>query len=424
MFNLKPQSSAKPYKKYWKQLASLSFLFLLIEFFDELTYAIDGAALPSIRHDLALTYAQVGLLLGLPHLLGAFIEPVLMLLGDTSLRKRLVIGGGLVVILALLLIATAQSFSVLLAAVVLSFPASGAFVTLSQATLIDLNPRREPHMMARWTLFGSIGNLVGPLILAAGFSLLLGWRWVFFALAGIALCLTILVWLQPFPVHIPSSELHKAHPKPGVKNTLQNILGNLFAALTNLNLLRWTGLLLISDLLLDIFTSYLPLYFTDVVGISPAQASLLLSLGMAASLASDVVLIPLLEKIPGRTIVRLSALAVAILYPVWLLIPGLWAKIILVLVIKFITLGWYSVLQGEAYASAPGRSGTVMAINSLAGIPGAFFPWIIGWSAGKIGLKSAMWILLLGPVCLALFVPKAEAISKPNQQSESLSENS
>jgi FSR family fosmidomycin resistance protein-like MFS transporter len=424
MFNLKPQSSVKPYKKYWKQIASLSFLFLSIEFFDELNYAIEGAALPSIRHDLALTYAQVGLLLGLPHLLGAFIEPALMLLGDTPLRKRLVIGGGLVVMLALLLIATAQSFSVLLAAVVLSFPASGAFVTLSQATLIDLNPRREPHIMARWTLFGTIGNLVGPLILAAGFSLLLGWRWVFIVLAGIALCLTTLVWLQPFPVHLPSIELSQTHPNPGVKNTLQNILGNLFAALTNLNLLRWTGLLLISDLLLDIFTSYLPLYFTDVVGITPAQASLLLSLGMAASLASDVVLITLLEKIPGRSIVRLSALAVTILYPVWLLVPGLWAKIILVLVIKFITLGWYSVLQGEAYASAPGRSGTVMAINSLAGIPGAIFPWIIGWSAEQIGLKSAMWILLLGPVCLALFVPKAKVISKPDQQSESQSENS
>ena len=141
---------------------SLSFLFLLIEFFDELNYGIAGAALPSIRHDLGLTYAQVGLLLGLPHFLGSFIEPVLMLLGDTPLRKRLVAGGGLAVMLSLLLIATSQSFPILLVGVILGFPASGAFVTLSQATLIDLNPGREPHMMARWTLFGSIGNLIGP----------------------------------------------------------------------------------------------------------------------------------------------------------------------------------------------------------------------------------------------------------------------
>jgi FSR family fosmidomycin resistance protein-like MFS transporter len=133
----------------------------LIEFFDELNYGIAGAALPSIRNDLGLSYAQVGLLLGLPHLLGSFIEPILMLLGDTPMRKRLVAGGGLAVMIYLLLIATSQSFPALLVAIVLSFPASGAFVTLSQATLMDLNPGREPHMMARWTSL-ALGNLIGP----------------------------------------------------------------------------------------------------------------------------------------------------------------------------------------------------------------------------------------------------------------------
>ncbi len=141
MFNLNSQNSTKSHKIFWKQIASLSFLFLFIEFFDELNYGIEGAALPSIRHDLGLTYAQVGLLLGLPHFLGSFIEPVLMLLGDTPLRKRLVAGGGLAVMLSLLLIATSQSFPILLVGVILGFPASGAFVTLSQATLIDLKSR-------------------------------------------------------------------------------------------------------------------------------------------------------------------------------------------------------------------------------------------------------------------------------------------
>ena len=74
---------------------SLATIFLLIEFFDELHYGIEGAALPAIRLDLGLTFAQIGLLLGLPHLIGTLVEPVLMLLGDTHLRKQLVIGGGL-----------------------------------------------------------------------------------------------------------------------------------------------------------------------------------------------------------------------------------------------------------------------------------------------------------------------------------------
>lgn len=406
MFKSKPKNVTKPHVLFWRQIASLSFLLLLIEFFDELNYAISGAALPAIRRDLGLTYAQVGLILGLPTLLSSFIEPALMLLGDTPLRKRLVFGGGVAVMLSLLLIAVTPSFPVLLTAFILGCPASGAFVTLSQATLMDLNPGREPHMMARWTLFGSLGDLIGPLILAAGLSLAWGWRWAFLALAGLALLLSLQIWRGSFPDRVTNDEVAKENPQAGLIATVKSLLVNLKSALTNRNLLRWVGFLLISDLLVDVYTSYLPIYFTDVAGARPATASLVLSLGMLASLAADILLIPLLERFPGRTVVRLSAAAVSIIYPVWLLAPWLWAKISLVLVIKFITLGWYSVLQGEAYASAPERSGAVMAVNSLVGVVGAFFPWLIGWSAGYVGLAAAMWILLLGPFCLTLFVPR------------------
>jgi hypothetical protein len=64
-------------------VSSITFLFLLIEFFDELNYSIGNAALPALRTDLGLTYVQVGLLLGVPWIINTIIEPVLMLLGDT-----------------------------------------------------------------------------------------------------------------------------------------------------------------------------------------------------------------------------------------------------------------------------------------------------------------------------------------------------
>ncbi len=157
----------------------LATLFLFIEFFDELHYGIQTAALPALRADLGLSYAQVGLLLGLPGVINALIEPVIMLLGDTRCRKWLVVGGGLAICLALLMLAGAQSFTVALLAFVIAFPASGAFVTLSQATLMDLNPGRQAQMMARWTAAGSLGNLIGPLLLAGGFALGWGWRWAY-----------------------------------------------------------------------------------------------------------------------------------------------------------------------------------------------------------------------------------------------------
>ncbi len=380
-------------------ITSLTFLFLLIEFFDELSYSVGNAALPALRTDLGLTYVQVGLLLGLPSMINTFVEPILMLLGDTSYRKHIMIGGGLAITLSLLIIALTQSFSWMLVGFIIAFPASGAFVSLSQATLMDLHPGREPHMMARWTLSGSLANLIGPLLLAAGLALGYGWRWAYIGLAFLCLTLVALAWLRHIPMPHLDRKVHLSeHP-------LKDLFSGLWASVRNPKLMRWMVLLQFSDLLLDVLTGYLALYFTDVVGFTAAQASVMFSILMGAGLLSNIVLIPLLERFPGRSLVRLSAAATAVLYTLWLLAPWVWAKVALIILIRLVTIGWYEVLQGEAFASSPGRSGTVMAINSVIGLLSGAIAFLIGWVAARAGLQAALWILLAGPLCLVLFVP-------------------
>jgi len=381
-------------------LTSLTFLFMLIEFFDELNYGVGNAALPAIRTDLGISYIQVGLLLGLPGILNTFIEPVLMLLGDTRFRKHIMLGGGLAIILSLVAIAGTRSFPWVLLGMVIGFPASGAFVSLSQATLMDQNPGREPQMMARWTVAGSVANLIGPLVLAGGFALGFGWRWAYFGMALMCLVLVGMTWLRRIPSNAGQELSHQS------ERSTHHLLGGLWEALRNPRLMRWMILLQFSDLLLDVLTGYLPLYFTDVAGFSIAQASLMVSVMMLAGLISNVVLIPILERFPGRKLVRISAGVTGILYAAWLLAPWLWAKIGLIIVIKLVTLGWYEVLQGEAFATVPGRSGTVMAINSVVGVLGGGISFFIGWVAAQAGLPAAMWILLVGPISLMLFVPR------------------
>lgn len=394
-------------------MAAFAYLFLLIEFFDELYYTVEGSALPALRLDLALDYAQVGLLLGIPPVIGTLIEPIIMLLGDTRLRKRLIVGGGVTISLAIFLVASAHSFALVLAGFVVLFPASGAFVSLSQATLMDHHPGREPQMMARWTLAGSLGNLMGPLLLAGVLWLGLSWRWSFVIVGCLGLILALVASCQPaeyFPAI--ASPFKGANPLEMEMATWaatgRDLLVGLRRAVTNLHLLRWLALLQFSDLLLDVFTSYLPLYFTDVLGTPLAQTSLLMSLFLLAGLISDIILVPLLERFPGRSVVRLSAGAVAVLYFSWLLAPWFWLKVILVFVIKLTTLGWYSVLQGEAYAALPGRSGTVMALNSLGGLLGGILIGLVGFAAERLGLSLAMWLLLAGPLVLICFVPLRE----------------
>jgi FSR family fosmidomycin resistance protein-like MFS transporter len=376
---------------------SMPTLFLLIEFFDELTYGAQGVALPALRADLGLSYAQVGLMLGLPSLLSAVLEPGLMLLGDTGWRRSLMLGGGVVVAVSLFAFGSAHSFAILLMALALNYPASGAFVTLSQASLVELRPGREAHSMARWSAAGSLGSLLGPLVLAAGFALGLGWRWAFLSFSALGLGLVGLTLIHPFtrPLDRPATDAH-----------LAPLLRNLRACLRNRGLLRWIFLLQLSDLMLDILPAYLALYFAEVVGFTPAQTGVILGGVMLATLVADLAVVPLMERFPGRTIVRASAGAVVVLYPVWLLLPSASAKVVLVIVIRLLTLGWYQVLQGEAYASEPGRSGTVMALGSVSSVLNSGLAWAVGWAAGLVGLPLAMWLLLFGPLSLLLLIPR------------------
>jgi FSR family fosmidomycin resistance protein-like MFS transporter len=380
----------------------LTLLFLLIEFFDELAYGAEGAVLPALRDSLGLTYAQIGLLMGLPAVVGTAVEFFIMLLGDTRLRKWLVVGGGFTIVLASLLMAGAQAFSVALLAFMIYFPASGAFVTLSQATLMDLNPGRQSQMMARWTLFGSTGNLIGPLIAAGLFAAGLSWRWNYIYLAALALMLTLLLLPRRFPAHRHTED------ESLTVHELRALLPELWRALKNPKLMRWYILLDLSDLLLDVYISYAALYFADEVGFSAAQVGLMMGALMAAGMAANVVLILLLERVPGRKLVRLTAVLAGLAYAAWLLAPWIWAKVALAIVVRLFTLGWYEVLSGEAYASLPGRSGTVAAIGSLMGMLGGALIWLVGWIAGQASLQVAMWLLLAGPLALMLFVPKPE----------------
>ena len=90
-----------------------------------------------------------------------------VLAGQGRRRRLVILGGGIVFLLTLLAVASARSFAVLLAAFVAFYPASGAFVSLTQAEIMDAWPDRQAQVMARWDLAGAAGAVAGPLLLTA-----------------------------------------------------------------------------------------------------------------------------------------------------------------------------------------------------------------------------------------------------------------
>src|SRR5215212_9514370 len=206
MSNLKLKRPALRTGKARRGVLSFTLILLLIEFLDELVFGAREAAWPLIRNDLGLSYAQIGMLLSLPQLIGYFAELLLGILADVWNRRALVLGGGVAFALALAATGSSSSFMLLLVSFILFNPASGAFVGLSQATLMDSDTARHEHNMARWTLFGSLGLVAGPLALGVALSLGASWRAVFFTSALLTLLLLKLVSRFPFTIAAPRDE--------------------------------------------------------------------------------------------------------------------------------------------------------------------------------------------------------------------------
>ncbi len=368
-----------------------------VELLDELIYGLVGAVLPSVKTDLALSYTQVGLLLTLPGLIALAGEPLIGLLGDTRYRRALVVGGCAATGLGLWLTGIAQTFGLILTAFSIMYIASGAYVNLSQATLIDRNPVRAEQTMARWTLLGSIGVSVAPILVTAALALGYGWRGVYLALAIVAGFYTLLLMR-------PRLDLHANADAKAV--SLLPMLRDLVAALRRRELLRWLILTELADLMLDKLLEVTGLYFHDVAGVSVAEASGAVAILTGAGLVGNILLVPLLERVSGTRVLRVTALLVLGLYIAFLLVPSTWLRLILIGAIGFCTSGWFAILQGKTYSTLPGQSGLIVAAGSLSNVVKLLVPVVIGYIADLFGLQWAMWLLALGPLALIFGLPK------------------
>jgi len=459
---------------------------LAVELVDELADGAKAAALPLIRRDLALSYGQIGLLQSVPLLLGSLMElPLGVLAGHGRRRRVAVLLGGVVFILSLAGAAAARSFAGLLVAFVVFFPASGAFVSLTQSGLMDADPARREQHMARWDLAGSAGSMAGPVLLIAVLAAGGSWRSAYLVLALVATA----AWLGVArnPPQPPPADAHQdpaaatataatavthpdppgaaapphpdqagdvaaprpdqpgttatahpdqpgttatahpdqpgttatahpdqpgttatAHPdQPGTTATARPDQPGALAAVRRARaaprrpgVLRWLLLLQVSDLQLDVFTGFLALYLVAVVHATPAQAALGVAIRLGAGLAGDAALIRALRHAGGLRLLRASAATAAVAFPGFLLVPGLWPKLLLLGCVSVITAPWYPVLQAQLYGSLPDQSGVVVSLSSAAGLLGGAAPLAVGFLAERFGLAWALAGLATAPVCL------------------------
>lgn len=365
---------------------------LAVELTDELVDGAKGAALPLIRHDLGLSYEQVGLLASVPLLAGGALELPLGILAGAGRRRRLaILGGGLLFVLALATAAGARSFAVLLCACTAFYPASGAFVSLTQAELMDAWPGRQAQVMARWDLAGSTGAVAGPLLVLATVASGGSWRMVYLALTGLA----ALAWLGLCLRDPVSPEGEAASHGPWTARARDAV-----AALRDWSTVRWLLLLEVANLLVDVLTGFVALYLVDVAHSSPAIAALAIAIRLGSGLAGNAALVFVLDRWSDLTMLRFSAIAAALLYPGFLLVPGPAAKLAILAALSAATASWYPLLQARLYGSLPGRSPVAVTLSSAAALAGGVGPLAVGMIAGAFGLSWALAGLAAVPVVI------------------------
>lgn len=379
-------------------------VFLCIEFLDEVVDGLSGAAWPLIREDLSLSYTEIGLLLSVPALVAHLVEPPIGLLSDIWRRFAIIALGGFAYATAMMMYAGAADFAGLMAAMVLMYPASGTFVSLSQSSLMDVMPEAHERGMVIWTIAGSVGVAAGPLCLAGALALGFGWRSVYAAIGCAAMVMAVAVWLVR-----PRAPQAAAEERPGPAT----LFADAWAAIRQGGVLRWLAALAVVDLLLQVFVGFLALYFVDEAGATATMAAVAVTVWSVMALIGEAALLLLLKRFDGLSIVRRSAWLVAILLPSFLLVASPAAKLALVGLLALFSAGWYSIVKAQFFGAMRGRSGTAMALSSVFGPIEGLAPAIVGFVAEHAGLGTALWVVMLAPLGLIVLLPHVEGERAP-----------
>jgi MFS family permease len=393
----------------WRLTRPLLFVSTLlgIELCDELLTGLPIAALPLIRDGLRLSYAQVGLLFTVSALAGLLLEPGLLLLGDRGSKRWLIVAGLLGLAASDALSGSAPNFIWLLLAFGLGKPSGGAAVGMSQAALVDQAPQGAERTMTRWTIAGSVGDVLSPLVVAGLLALGLGWRSLFWASAVVWLGAALLLWLQRFPR--PALVGDAEVPAPAV-----GLLAGFRVALRDPLLLRWALVVQLCSMVDEVFLGFAALVLRDVRHASAPLTSLILAAGMAGTVLGLLALHHLLKRVSGPVVLPwLAALTLVGVVGV-LFAPTLWLTAFALFLVDLSAAGWYPISKAAAYARMPGRTGTVQAVITLGDPFEVALPLVVGLLAGQFGAMAGLAFLGLAPLGVLLLAPKPG--SRPAKQ--------
>jgi FSR family fosmidomycin resistance protein-like MFS transporter len=369
---------------------------LLARLADESAVFLPFGALESFRDDLGLNYAQAGMVLAAiaP---GALVGGVFSAASDHYSRRVISAGGAFGFALALAMFAVGGSFAVLVAAGFLMGMASTAMVDAAEVALVDIAGDDLKRYLARSNLLATMGDLLGPALLAGAVFLGLSWRAAFAVGAGLMTLYAFMLAGAPLPPPSRGEETGADDEdgglrRPGVMSVVRD------PAVWVMGLI---GLLMVPfDEPLVGFTIAL---LEEERGASAGVATMVAFIGIIGGVLAFTVLAKRFEDTDDHRLLMGSVCAMTAGAVVIAVVPVLAVVAVAGLVAAIgLSLAWLA-MQHRAIMLRPGQVGTTNAVLGAIESTGSWLPIGIGVVADRAGLSWALGsFAIFGGAMLAL----------------------
>jgi MFS transporter, FSR family, fosmidomycin resistance protein len=374
-------------------------LAMFARFTDEVGSGLLLVLMPTFQARLRLSVVQVGWLLQALFSAAALVEPVAGAAIDVLRRRPLLVWGASGWAAALLLAAGATSFGGMLAAFALVGVASGPLAHTADVVLVEAHPTAVERVTSRTTVLDTIGALLAPAAVAAA-----GWAGVddqvlLVGAGAAALGYAVLLATSVFPPP-------RRHDDVGL---LAQVRGNVRAVVHDRMARLWLAALVLQEVL-GLSELFEPVWLQQTVGASQTLVAVHVAIGMAATLVGLLLLDRLLVRYRSTAILLVASLVTAVLYPAWLLAPGIALKLLLVVPRNLAIAPLWPILRSRSLAAIPGAGGATTSLSSLLGL--LPLQAVFGWVASRVGLTPTMLsVHLVATAALVLLVRRLGTVT-------------
>ena len=363
-------------------------------FTDELLSGLPHVLMPTLRSLFGLTYTQVSLLALALNYVASLIEPIAGLLIDIWKRRWLMAFGAAGIGVATVVMGVAPTFVILLLGFAIYGLASGPLAHTADVVLVEAYPKAPDRIFTRATLLDTFGALLSSLLITVTFVFGLEWRWLMVALGLSSLIYAIVIFTTRFPPRQNESSTDKTRSGPAAWINIRTVL-------TSKQALSWLLFLVVFAAAEAPYT-FTTIWLREEVGMSQALIGVYMALQMAVGMVSLIFLDRWLARSTVRRILIIACIGVLILFPIWLFIPGIPARIALSLPLNFLFTVFWPIGKAQSLGSVPGLGGTTTAVLSLLSL--VPLPLMFGLLAESISLTSAMFWVTMASVALMILV--------------------